>query len=180
MSQLGNSTKFVNSLSLKAIVQAFVEEEVMIKSYNVEPASKNNATLAELYRVFVQYSSQSTKADVFKAVAKVKPTKGTLVEEFQSSDAFEKELFMYQSILAKLSEAFRGQVKIQFAPNLIFTLTSPTDVIFLEDLSDIGYSPESPSIGLNENQARLAIEKLGFFHAASVVKLDEVSMILLS
>lgn len=172
MSQL----RFVNSLSLKSIVQAFVEEEVMIKSYTVEPASRSNTTLAEIYRVFAQYSSDSTKADVFRAVAKVKPITGSLAQEFQSSDAFEKELFMYRAVLPKLVEALKGTVKISFSPSLIFTLSSPTDVIFLEDLSDIGFSPESPSIGLNENQARFALEKLAFFHAASAVKLSEVSL----
>lgn len=170
-----SQTKFVNSLTLKSIVQAFVEQEVMIKSFTIEPASRNNTTLAEIYRIFAQYSSDSTKADVFKAVAKAKPTKGTLAQEFQESDAFDKELFVYRAILPKLSETLRGLVKVNFGPNLIFTLSSPTDVIILEDLTDVGFAPESPSIGLNENQAKFAIEKLAFFHAASVVRLNDVS-----
>lgn len=81
---------------------------------------------------------------------------------------------MYQSVLPKIHEILNKIVKVEFAPKLYFTLSSPTDVLFLEDMSHLGYSPESPFIGLSFDQARFALEKLAFFHAASAVALMQV------
>lgn len=175
----GNGTKFVNSLGLKGLLQAQLEKEVLVKSYHIEPASidKKNGTRSELNRIFVQYSTDSTKQDVFKVIAKVKPLVGSLAEEFIESDIFEKETLMYQQVLPNLSDVLRKiEVKVEFSPKLLFTTTSPTGVLFLEDLSELGFSTESPSAGLTLEQAKFAIEKLAFFHAASAYIIQQVIM----
>jgi len=174
--QSGDGTKFVNSLTLKGLLQAQLEQEVHIKSYTIEPASfdKNDVTRTELNRIFVQYSSDSTKQDTYKVVAKVKPLKGTLSEEFNNSDAFLKETLMYQSVIPTLVQILRKiGVKMDFGPELVFSINSPTDVLFLEDLTNIGFSTESPSAGLNLVQAKFALEKLAFFHAASACIIEK-------
>lgn len=173
----GNGTKFVNSLGLKGLLQAQLETEVLIKSFTIEPASidKKHGTRTELNRIFVQYSSDSTRQGVFKVIAKVKPLVGTLAEEFSNSDAFEKETLMYQQVLPNLTDILRKiGVKVEFSPQLLFTTTSPTDVLFLKDLSELGFSTESPSAGLTLDQAKFAMEKLAFFHAASAYIIQQV------
>lgn len=44
----------------------------------------------------------------------------------------------------------------------------------LEDLTVRGYSVENQQLGLNLEQSKMAIEKMAFMHAASVVLLAEV------
>lgn len=156
-------------------MQSVFEKEILIKSFSIEAASKNHVTRSEVYRVFVQYSSATTTADVFKTIAKVKPARGKLATEFSTSDAFDKELQMYSKVLPKINDILAKIVKVEFAPRLYFNLTTPTDVLFLEDMSDLGYAPESPSFGLSFEQARFALEKLAFFHAASAHALYTVS-----
>lgn len=60
---------------------------------------------------------------------------------------------------------------------LIHTTDTPTDILILEDLSLRSYSTENPKIGLNLEQSKMALEKLAFFHAASVIILNNVSII---
>lgn len=175
--QNGDGTKFVNSLALKGLLELHFSEDVQVKSYTVEPAShvKGHVTRSEMNRVYINYSTASKKQDVFKVIAKVKPLKGTLIEEFSNSDAFEKETVMYREIIPSLKEQLlKASVKVDFAPALIHTITAPTEVLFLEDLSESGYCTESPSLGLNLEQAKFALEKLAFFHAASACIINQV------
>lgn len=51
----------------------------------------------------------------------------------------------------------------------------PSDVLIFEDLSNRGFVTEEPQNGLNLEQSSMSIEKLAFFHAASVIMLNEVS-----
>lgn len=59
---------------------------------------------------------------------------------------------------------------------LIFSSEAPTDVLIFEDLTIRGYNIEDPQKGLSLDQSLLAIEKLAFFHAASVILLEQVSL----
>uniref|UniRef100_A0A336MVX7 CSON006213 protein n=1 Tax=Culicoides sonorensis TaxID=179676 RepID=A0A336MVX7_CULSO len=174
--QNGDGTKFVNSLGLKGLMELHLSQEVQIKSYTVEPASHGNGhmTRSELNRVYINFSTATTKQDVFKVIAKVKPLKGTLIEEFNNSDAFEKETLMYTKVIPILKEHLQKYgVKLNFAPQLIHAIKSPTEVLFLEDLSNEGFSTESPSMGLNLEQSKFALEKLAFFHAASACLIEK-------
>lgn len=175
--QNGDGTKFVNSLALKGLLELHLSEDVQVKSYTVETAShvKGHVTRSELNRVFINYSTAASKQAVCKVIAKVKPLKGTLIEEFSTSDAFEKETLMYKEVIQALSDQLqKAGIRIDFAPALIHSITAPTEVLFLEDLSDNGYCTESPSLGLNLEQAKFALEKLAFFHAASAVIINQV------
>ncbi|XP_063701312.1 uncharacterized protein LOC134831187 [Culicoides brevitarsis] len=174
--QNGDGTKFVNSLALKGLLELHLAQDVQVKSYTVEPAShiRGHVTRSELNRVYINFSSSTAKQDVFKVIAKVKPLKGTLIEEFETSDAFEKETLMYKVVLPSLKELLaKFAVRLDFGPALIHSITSPTEVLFLEDLTETGYCTESTSLGLNFDQAKFALEKLAFMHAASAVILQK-------
>lgn len=175
--QNGDGTKFVNSLALKGLLELHLSEDVQVRSYTVEPAShvKGHVTRSELNRVFIHYSTAASKQAVLKVIAKVKPLKGTLIEEFNTSDAFEKETLMYKEVLPGLKEQLlKAAIKLDFGPALIHSITAPTEVLFLEDLSEMGYCTESPSLGLNFDQSKFALEKLAFFHAASAYMMSQV------
>jgi Ecdysteroid kinase-like family len=59
----------------------------------------------------------------------------------------------------------------------LYSSDAPNEVIFLEDLTDQAYAVVDPSVGLNRAQAKQAMEKLAFFHAASVLMLNKVNTI---
>jgi hypothetical protein len=114
------NTKFINSLFLKNLIEGkFGQKDVKIKTYTVEAPSENNNhyTRASINRIFVKYSSQTTKDDVLTFVTKIKPTKGELSDEFKISADFTKEVVVYKTILPALGNVLKkiGE-KIEFTP----------------------------------------------------------------
>lgn len=63
---------------------------------------------------------------------------------------------------------------IEFAPRLILSQNEPKSFLIFEDVSNRGYFSEEPSIGLNLEQSKIAIQKLAFVHATSVLCLSKV------
>jgi len=114
------NTKFINSLFLKNFIESpqFGEKDVKIKAYTIEPLSEYGSafTRASIKRVLVKYSSQS-KSDIISFVAKIKPSKGDLSEQFKLSGDFTKEVVIYKSILPSLSKVLeKVSENVQFTP----------------------------------------------------------------
>lgn len=114
------NTKFINSLFLKNLIEnKFGQKDVKIKTYNVETPIENGNiyTRASINRIFVKYSSQTTKEDVITLVTKIRPTKGELSDEFRISADFTKEIVLYKTILPALGNVLKkiGE-KIEFTP----------------------------------------------------------------
>ncbi|ETN57725.1 Juvenile hormone-inducible protein [Anopheles darlingi] len=172
-------TKFINSLFLTNLIQSqYNETEVKIKVYDVEPATadiNDPYARSSMNRILVKYTSKENPSDAaITFVAKIKPSEGQLVQQFQKTDVFDKEILVYKSILPTMVNmiAKLGSV-IELAPHLIYSSEVPSDLLVLEDLTVRGYSVENQALGLTLDQSRMALEKLAFFHAASAIMLTE-------
>lgn len=114
------NTKFINSLFLKNLIEnKYGEKDVKIKTYTVEQPSENGNvfTRATINRIFVKYSSSTTKEEIISFVTKIKPTKGELSDEFKLSGDFTKEVQVYQTVLPAFTNVLKkiGE-KIDFTP----------------------------------------------------------------
>lgn len=114
------NTKFINSLFLRNLIEnQYGQKDVKIKTYTVEQPSENGNTYtrASINRIFVKYSSSTTKEDVISFVTKIKPTKGELSDEFKLSGDFTKEVQVYKTVLPALHNVLKkiGE-KIDFTP----------------------------------------------------------------
>lgn len=65
----------------------------------------------------------------------------------------------------------------------VYRLLQPTShwnrnncAIFLEDMTATGYATIEPEIGLNFEQSRVALQKLAYFHAASMIDMKLVRL----
>lgn len=115
------NTKFINSLFLRNLIEnQYGQKDVKIKTYTVEQPSENGNTYtrASINRIFVKYSSSTTKEDVISFVTKIKPTKGELSDEFKLSGDFTKEVQVYKTVLPAL-----GKVLKKIGEKIVFTPT---------------------------------------------------------
>ncbi|XP_058455856.1 uncharacterized protein LOC131433087 [Malaya genurostris] len=172
-------TKFVNSLFLTNLIQSqYAETEVKIKTYDVEPATaeiNDPFARSSMNRILVKYvSKENSMGNLISFVSKIKPTEGKLAEEFKKSDIFDKEIFIYRTVLPKLGTIISNLGgTIELAPQLIYWSDVSSNLLVLEDLTVRGYSVENQQLGLNMEQSKMAIEKLAFFHAASAILITE-------
>jgi len=174
------NTKFINSLFLKNLIESnYGQKDVKIKTYTVEQPSDNGNTItrASINRIFVKYSSTTTKEDVISFVTKIKPTKGELSDEFKLSGDFTKEVQVYKTVLPAFVKVLKkiGE-KIEFTPNLISIFNYPTDGLVFEEVTNRGYHIQFEKTGLSFDQSVLALQKLACFHATSAVLMENTSL----
>jgi hypothetical protein len=169
-------TKFINSLFLKNFLETqYNVTNAVVKKFSIESASGgSNTTRSSMSRILMKYSSQESKDNDLSVVAKIKPVTGELKDEFKKCDLFDKETITYKKILPAMVDILKkAGGKIEIGPDLIYYSEVPSDVLIFEDLTRRGYNAESPQLGLNLDQSLLAVEKLAFFHAASVIMLQK-------
>lgn len=128
-SMANENTKFINSLFLRNLIEnQYGQKDVKIKSYTVEQPSENGNvyTRASINRIFVKYSSSTTKEDIISFVTKIKPTKGELSDEFKISGDFTKEVQIYKTVVPALGNILKkiGE-KIDFVPKYYVALEQP-------------------------------------------------------
>lgn len=119
------------------------------------------------------YASKKAPVNTTSAVLKIKS------EDPQKFETFDKEASIYKTILPSFVDNWKkvGET-IEFAPRLILSQTEPKSYLIFEDVCNNGYFSEEPSIGLNLEQSKIALQKLAFVHATSVVCLSKVWNIL--
>jgi len=166
-----NPAKFINSLFLKDFVEKqFDETDVKILSYGVEPVNPKNFNdpRGRIQRILVSYCSKKAPVNTTSAVLKIKSN------DPQKYETFDKEASIYKTILPSFVDVWKkvGE-KIEFAPRLILSQNEPKSFMIFEDVCNHGYFSEEPSIGLNLEQSKIAIQKLAFVHATSVVCLSK-------
>lgn len=127
-----------------------------------------------LFKKNLNYSYSSKKAPVntTSAVLKVKST------DPQKFELFDKEASIYKTILPSFVDNWKkvGET-IEFAPRLILSQNEPKSFMIFEDVCNHGFFSEEPSIGLNLEQSKIALQKLAFVHATSVIDLSKVKFI---
>ncbi|KAF5303381.1 hypothetical protein FQA39_LY19036 [Lamprigera yunnana] len=127
----------------------------------------------KMLRIFVTYAIKNRGSNhVLSMIAKCplidKGITTLLVEEL---NILERESRFYEEVLPKMREI---GVKKDFGPKLYYSLSTPSMILFLEDLSAMGYDVKSRHEGLNLEHCLVALDKLAYFHGLSVVTHEKV------
>ena len=135
-------------------------------------AGKNENFTSAIFRVkiMIQHSDgrkESVQA-IVKALVEIVPT-------FQDLGVFPRERKMYDGVIKSFQKIWEEVgVKVNFGPKSIQFETDPYEIIVLDDLSEGGYIMPDRKIGVDLNVARLLIEKLAKFQAASAIRFEIV------
>lgn len=99
-----------------------------------------------------------------------------MTKDLKSISAFASEKLMYSDVIKSFEEIWRAKcnVIVEFSPKCYEILTTPYEVLALQDLTMNGYFMINRKIGLDLSQAKLVLCKLGKFHAASVIRYQKV------
>jgi hypothetical protein len=96
--------------------------------------------------------------------------------ELKTLSVYPREKLMYDNVVKSLERIWdeKMSIKVKFSPECYKILSDPYDIIVLEDLRSNGYEILDRKIGLDLNQAKLVLTKLGKFHAASAIRYQKV------
>jgi hypothetical protein len=107
----------------------------------------------------------------------------TTVQQMKEFAVFEREILMYQDIIESFEKLWvdvTGEEKeVGFGPKCIKIASQPYEIIVLDDLKAEGFEMLNRKVGINLDQAKLALAKLAKFHAASAIRLEKVIFFLL-
>lgn len=143
-------------------------EKFKLRLVFISPATgKNENFIAVVYRAKINIELIESNQRQFVDVI-VKALLST-VPELKEWSVFPRERFMYEEVIKKQEDYIKNFLneEIEFGPKCIKVETDPYEIIVLDDLKSEGYEMLNRRIGVDEIQAKLVLEKLAKFHAAS-------------
>lgn len=164
-----------------AFVQKVIKNDLNIepgqyelKSFVVSNASgKNENYMGQLARAHVVIEREGVSEEL-SYIIKFPPEDEALMGEF---NAFPKEIEMYEKIVPGFEAILKeAGLDVKLGPTCygIFEEAGKS-VIVMEDLVKAKYTVLDRVVGLDATHAKLAVEKLALFHAASIIYYEKVS-----
>ncbi|KAK4874386.1 hypothetical protein RN001_013746 [Aquatica leii] len=152
---------------LKNIINERFKSNIDIISTDVSyvvPPGENY--VSELLRIVVKFSEEDRNGvQSVSLIVKSLPENELAQKYNEEMEFFSCELSIFRCILPMIEELeFRKCV----APKAYYLSTQPKNMIVIEDLSTLNYKVASRQEGLNLEHCLLSIEKLAYFHAASL------------
>nr|CAD7199941.1 unnamed protein product [Timema douglasi] len=165
----------------RALREGEADPDIVVKHIQVKAATAIGENYASLmYRVSVDFVTGGGKMDRQSLIVKALP-KSEVVHDFMAFDyIFTTEADMYKKTLPAmeilLKEANTAKYK-PFAPKGVYF--APDKTLVLEYLAVSGFKLAGKQQGLDLDHSKLAIQRLGMFHAASLAlsEKDPSSMI---
>lgn len=135
-------------------------QEVVLNDVHTEGGSAIGENFTSVLKRFTIQSllKDDNQIRTHKVIGKFLPLKTATTKWWNSMRVFEREVVMYNQILAKYEE----ESKISLAPRLYHSSNS---CVLLEDLSSSGYVLNNAQECLNLSQMKLILLKLSSFHA---------------
>ncbi|KAK4874376.1 hypothetical protein RN001_013736 [Aquatica leii] len=163
---------------LEDIIRKHYEDDIKIMDTDVTyvvPPGDNYWT--ELLRIVVSFSTKKNRDSIQSMAMIVKSLcKDEFLRKFcEEMGFFNTELGIYSKILPMMDELkFFKKV----APKTYYLPTGLEKYIIVEDLSALNYKMPDRQAGLNLEHCLLAVQKLAYFHASSLVLHEKDSKVI--
>ncbi|KAG5675466.1 hypothetical protein PVAND_005368 [Polypedilum vanderplanki] len=145
-------------------------DEFKLRLVFISPATGKNENYASVvYRAKISIEINESKERKFVNVI-IKALLIT-IEEMKEFAIFEREIVVYEKVIGSYEELLAEKTNeiVEFGPKCLNVISKPYEIIVLEDLKATGYEMLDRKVGVNFDQAKLVVEKLAKFHAASAV-----------
>lgn len=157
----------------KALLNGTNLKSVKITDLNISKATASGDNYcSEIYRSKVTYSSGSLKNQVIYLIVKAMTTSGESGKVLNEMDSYEKENEMYKVNIPDLTELLDGEEV--FSAKFFYATRHPIDLMVFQDLKAIGFTMAERKDLLDLNHCKLVISKMAKFHAASLLKIDDI------
>ncbi|KAF5293357.1 hypothetical protein FQA39_LY02842 [Lamprigera yunnana] len=153
--------------SLGKILKKCIKDIAMVLNVKVtDIAELGENFTSEILKIFVTYSTTNggDNKEVSILVKCLKDDKGIIAIDKEYS-MFEKEFCIYGEIFPAMTKMGFNQ---QIGPVGYSISKDPTSMIFMEDMSAVGYKMQNRQDGLDLEHCLMVIKKLVYFHSASV------------
>ncbi|XP_055845194.1 uncharacterized protein LOC129911419 [Episyrphus balteatus] len=157
--------EFDKAFFANALQNGLLEQNLEVKKIKFSSGNENTDTYCEQsFRVILTYAKiGEINPNAITVILKLYSNKIGLCD---SVTAFNKEKWFFTEILPKF-EILLNDIKL--FPNCYYVSNTPMPSMVFEDVGRFGFQMANRIGGLDERHARLALKKLGQFHATSMV-----------
>jgi hypothetical protein len=168
-----NDDFFIDIVERKLSIK---RDEFKLRLIDIEPATgKNENHASVMYRGKINIELlASGKRQFVNVIIKALLNGMDILED---TSVFLREILIYGSVIKHLESIYKEKTKeiVTFAPKCLKLILKLQDVIVLDDLKAEGFVMLDRKVGVDFNQAKLAMKKFAKFHAASAVLYQKVS-----
>jgi hypothetical protein len=159
-----NFPALLNKQLFKNVLENKFKHSVNITDFQITAGSKkgDNYT-SDIYRVKINYECQGRRSDLY-LIVKYIIDRDEVRKILLEHSIIKKEKEMYEKILPKINQ-FMGE---KCSPDCYYITDDPPAFI-LEDLKAIEFDVADRQKGLDLEHCKILLQKLGKFHAASIV-----------
>ena len=137
-------------------------------------AGKNENYTSVLFRAKIKIEHNDGRKESVQAIVKALLE---MIPEFKEFGVFPRERRMYEGVISSFQKIWEEVgVEVNFGPKSIKFETDPYEILVLDDLAEGGYVMADRKVGVDLKVAKLLLEKLAKFHAASAVRFETVSV----
>jgi Ecdysteroid kinase-like family len=146
----------------KVLRKSTDSRDVVVRGVNLRIATApgDNYT-SEIYRARIEFTMDGESRHL-SLIIKNMPN----IEMLDNLQVYEREVEMYCHTLPALSKLLDNEM---FNAKCWHAGTDPCKMMILQDLKDLDYALANRKIGLDLAHSRLVLQKIGQFHAASIV-----------
>ncbi|KAF5269655.1 hypothetical protein FQR65_LT05995 [Abscondita terminalis] len=150
---------------IKEIIQKQLKIDVNITNIDNNDYLQNGENyLSELQQIVVKYTENNSNVlQSMSLIAKIPLQKNSKFEE--QVNFFGREIAFYANVLPLLNKLEHSK---KVAPDFYYLSNQPKKLLVLEDLSVLNYKTCKRQEGLDLEHCLLTIDKLAYFHAASL------------
>jgi Ecdysteroid kinase-like family len=156
-----------NEFFTKVLREAFkLTDPVTIESTNIQLATvAGDNYCSEIYRAVIVFSVQSKVQQISLIVKDMPPGehRGAVLDDLK---VYERETEMYCQTIPAMSKLLGNEF---FSARCLFATDEPCKMMVFQDLKALGYQMADRKAGLDYEHCRMIMEKLGKFHATSMV-----------
>lgn len=165
---------WINNEFLSMVLDSYVGTKIKVLNYEISPAAKKGENFAStIYRIKITYEIKPNESQLISLILKTNSTDDAIQEIIEEFQVFDRETTTYNEVLIACEKLLQNiGDTLNFSPQLIY---ASSNVLVLEDVSVKGYSTMDRKQGLDLLHAKLFIQKLAKFHAATTILYKKVN-----
>ncbi|KAF5293379.1 hypothetical protein FQA39_LY02864 [Lamprigera yunnana] len=152
---------------LEKHLKPYLENSLGLLNVDIVNAFANGENYSsELLRVRVAYSSKDGRNQILSLIAKSAMKLESMKSDAKELNFHDCEFNIYCEMLP---EIYKAGFTRKIGPEVYYASSFPTPMILLEDLTPLHYKMQCRHEGLDLEHCLVALDKLAYFHAASVL-----------
>ncbi|KAB0791961.1 hypothetical protein PPYR_13922 [Photinus pyralis] len=169
---MSTAPQFITKSFLENVLRDHFKDDALkilnFRTSSVGEVGDNFTSL--LLRIKITYAKKGGGEGEYPVIAKIFPEDEEAASVITATKGFDSEIGVYGDVLPAMHNLDYHQ---KVAPKSYHVSSTPVPILILEDMTFVDYKMPARIAGLNLRHSLLLVDKLAYFHAASVAVFEK-------